>query len=211
MKRIAVAALLSTALALCAARSASAQPYAAPPPPPPAGPPAGAPGAVSQVGGTPVPVGDQHQYYYAYRRTNLSANPLGWIFGIYGVSLSHGLSDNFALRGDFNYFDFLGDDEGHGYELGVGLPIYFRRTYSGFFLEPGAIVRRYTDTGDLEEDGTTTVGPQVLIGWHWMWDSGLNFAIAAGVGRNWATEDTDSSHDDEELFGNGYLRFGYAF
>jgi hypothetical protein len=165
---------------------------------------------MSHIGGTPVPVGDHNQYYYRFRRINLSTNPLGWIVGIYGVSASYGISNHLALRADGNYFNFVGDGDETGYELGVGLPIYFRRTYSGVFLEPGVIVRRFNATDDFDDENET-IGPQVLVGWHWMWDSGLNFALAFGVGRNWSKEDTESDYDDEEVFPNGYLRFGYAF
>jgi len=221
--------LLAAAIVLLAASSAGAQPSATPPapaptPPPPTPvqpaavpaasqpPPAGGDGSdLSHIHGTPIAVGDHNQFYYRYRRTNLSTNPLGWIFGIYGASLSYGISDHFAVRGDVNYFDPVGDDSIKGYELGVGLPIYFRRTYSGLFLEPGAIVRRFTDSSGDSSDDNTTVGPQILVGWHWMWDSGLNFAIAVGAGRNWSKHDTENDYDDEEVFPNGYLRFGYAF
>ena len=229
--------LLVAALALAGARAAAAQPPAAPPPPP-AGPPSAAPGAapvaaepapapapaasqpppargnpgeVSHIGGTPIPVGDHNQYYYRFRRTNISTNPIGWMLGIYGLSLSYGISDHLAVRGDVNYFDPIGDDDAKGYELGAGLPIYFRRTYSGLFLEPGAIIRRFSDSSGEFDDDNTTIGPQILVGWHWMWDSGLNVAAAFGVGRNWSQEDTESDYDDEEPFVNGYLRFGYAF
>ena len=59
------------------------------------------------------------------------------------------------------------------------------------------------------ETTNTTFGPQVLVGWHWTWSSGLNFAIAAGAGRNWSAKDTEYGSD--EVFPNGYMRFGYAF
>ena len=230
MTRIALSSLLSAALAVTASTAAaqsptpstpppasppsatppSATPPAPPPPPAPYAsqpPPAGGDGSdVSHIGGNPVPVGDHNQYYYRFRRTNISTNPIGWILGIYGVSLSYGISDHLALRGDVNYFSYIEDDS-TGFEVGAGLPIYFRRTYSGVFLEPGFILREFDETyGD-----NTTFGPQVLAGWHWMWDSGLNLAVAFGVGRNWSREDTESEYDDEEPFVNGYLRFGYAF
>lgn len=238
MTRTVLSTLLAAVLALAGARAAAAQP---PPPPPAGPPDTGPPGAapvaapqpapaaapapvasqpppaggnaseVSHIGGTPVPVGDHNQYYYRFRRTNLSTNPIGWMLGIYGVSLSYGISSHLAVRGDVNYFDPIGDDGVTGYEVGAGLPIYFRRTYSGLFLEPGAIIRRFSDEGGNFDDDNTTVGPQILVGWHWMWDSGLNVAAAFGVGRNWSQDDTESDYDDEEPFVNGYLRFGYAF
>lgn len=215
MKRIS-SPVFAAALALAAAGTASAQPPGQPPPgqppsPPPAAsqpPPAGGDGSdLSHIRGTPVPVGEHNEYYYRYRRINLSANPLGWMVGIYGVSASFGLTNHIALRGDVNYFDILGGELGSGFEFGAGLPIYFRRTYSGVFLEPGFIVRELGDA----QDGITTLGPQMLVGWHWMWDSGFNFAIAAGVGRNWADEKSEfADYNDEDPFVNGYLRFGYA-
>jgi hypothetical protein len=158
---------------------------------------------LSQINGTPIKVGEHNEYYYDFKRWNVSANPLGWMLGLYGVSASYGLTDNVALRADVNYFNQIDGDE-EGVELGIGAPIYFRRTYQGVFLEPGVIYRRMTD-GDASAD---TVGPQVLVGWQWLWDSGLNVAIAAGVGRNFTSNDSDG---DSELFANGYLRFGYAF
>jgi len=93
-----------------------------------------------------------------------------------------------------------------GYELGLGVPIYLRRTYSGPFLEPGVIVRQIS----YSHDSSTVYGPQVLIGWQWMFDSGLNVAVAVGAGRDWSTHQVDD-YSDEKVFANGYLRFGYAF
>ena len=55
------------------------------------------------------------------------------------------------------------------------------------------------------------MGPQVLVGWHWSWDSGLNVAAAFGAGRNIAAEDNSEDFDSDEIFANGYLRFGYQF
>jgi hypothetical protein len=210
--------LLAAALALAASRTAAAQPSTQPPTPPSTQPPRPTPDAsepppaggdgsdLSHIRGTPVPVGDHNQYYYRFRRTNVSTNPIGWMLGLYGVSASYGMNQHFALRADFNYIAFVDTNE-TGFEVGAGVPIYFRRTYSGAFLEPGFIFRQFSDETD-----DTTFGPQVLLGWHWLWDSGLNIAIAAGFGRNWSRDDSeDSTHDDAEAFANGYLRFGYAF
>jgi hypothetical protein len=159
---------------------------------------------LSMINGQLVPVGEHNEYHYDYPRVNLATNPVGWMFGSYGVSVSYGLNQNIALRGDFSLLSPV-DSDFEMTELGVGLPIYFRHTYHGVFLEPGLIVRNSTSKtyhGDIETNAT--VGPQVLAGWHWMWDSGLNVAFAGGLGR-------DVADSDGAVFFNGYLRFGYAF
>lgn len=177
---------------------------------------------ISKLDGQLVPVGDHNQYLYAFKRWNVSANPIGMIIGLYGASVSYAPHDHFTLRFDANYIRPI--DSGtkiEGFELGVGAPIYFRRAYQGVFLEPGVIVRQlsydYEDysgsTTTLTREKATVVGPQVLVGWHWIWDSGLNIAIALGAGRNFSSngESSSSSRYDNEIFANGYLRFGYAF
>lgn len=168
---------------------------------------------LSHINGQLVKVGETNDYKKAYKRTNISTNPIGWIYGSYGVSASYGLNDHVAIRGDVNVLSGYLDEDTSGVEIGVGAPIYFRRTYQGVFLEPGFISRRFDhkdwcdfDCTNVSSTTVQTFGPQMLVGWHWTWDSGLNVAVAGGVGRNWASED---SYD--KIFGNGYLRFGYAF
>lgn len=159
---------------------------------------------ISTVNGQLVEVGTQNRYRYSYKQWNVSANPLGVVFGFYGASLSYALSSNFAIRGDISYHSPVGSSL-TGFEVGVGAPIYFRKMYSGMFVEPGVISR----TSSWGGESTNTVGPQVLLGYHWYWDSGLNTAIALGAGRNWNSR--DGGYGDDELFFNGYLRVGYAF
>jgi hypothetical protein len=158
---------------------------------------------ISTVNGQLVEVGDHNRYRFSYKKWNVSTNPVGLVLGLYGVSLSYAFSEHVALRGDLNYYDPI-DSDINGVEIGAGAPIYFRKMYSGLFLEPG-IISRTTSSGGSD---STTFGPQVLLGYHWYWDSGFNTALALGVGRNWNTDEAD---DDGEVFANGYLRFGYAF
>jgi hypothetical protein len=169
---------------------------------------------VSEIHGQLVPVGDHNQYTYDFKRWNVSTNPIGLIVGSYGLSLSYGVGQNLALRGDVNYF---APPKGGatGFELGVGAPIYLRKTYQGLFVEPGLIVRHLNIDADAEngivEETATTFGPQVLLGWQKTWDSGFNVAIALGMGRNFSASDSKNDEVDRTFFGNGYLRFGYAF
>ena len=179
---------------------------------------------VSHINGTLVKVGEKSEYLTRYRKTNISSNPIGWMVGIYGLSVSHAVHANVAIRADANIISIGNTD---GYEAGVTAPIYFKRVYQGPFLEPGLIVRgqrnRYGaydaaspcapnyDCGSASGDSTEVmVGPQVLFGWHRSFDSGLNVAAAVGVARN-LSSDAMSYNGEPDVQPVGYVRVGYAF
>lgn len=161
---------------------------------------------VSHINGQIVKVGERSDYLYdTGKTTNLATNPVGWMFGFYGVSVSHAIHPNVALRGDVNVFDFSNES---GHEIGVSFPIYFRRVFQGPFLEPGIIARNLHDscdgcTGSSDEH----VGPEVLFGWQWSFDSGLNVAMAFGAMRNLNGHSMSSSNAEPA----GYFRIGYLF
>jgi hypothetical protein len=178
---------------------------------------------VSHINGTPVPVGERGDYLVATpKKFNIATNPIGWLAGFYGISFAAAVSENITLRGNlevFNY-EFFGKTE--GYEVALSAPIYLRRAFSGPFLEPGIIYQQTMDTPwDLFGDGDppmavahTYVGPEVLFGWHWTFDSGFNIAAAIGVTRNLTAETTDpDGYDDgrHDPMPTGYVRVGYAF
>jgi hypothetical protein len=206
--RLFASAVLASTLLAGAAGVAAAQPSTATP-----APQTHDWNDVSHINGQLVPVGESNSYEKEFRKTNVSSNPIGWMVGFYGLSVSHAINDHIAIRGDANYYSPV-DTDLTGTELGIGAPIYLRRTYQGAFLEPGAIIRHtkyeYSEDGGGATDESTTIGPQMLFGWHWTWDSGLNVAMAAGLGRD-LEDDDDGEGDDEPVFFNGYFRVGYAF
>jgi len=162
---------------------------------------------VSELKGQLVPVGEQERYRYSYPTWNISLNPVGVILGSYGLSASYAPGANVAIRLDLNYYDPIWDKNTDGFEAGLAVPIYFRKVYSGFMIEPGVVVRYLKENSQFGgRSSVTTTGPQMLVGYHWIWDSGLNMAVAAGVGRNFSKK-----NDYDELFFNGYFRVGYAF
>lgn len=186
--------------------------------------PSGGPGVapitnpdISQINGQLVPVGTHNEYHYSFRKTLIAANPIGWLMGVYGVSVSQALTNNIAVRGDITAFiNPFGEDGNNALEFGISAPIYLRRTYQGPFIEPGLAVRTYTtDTCDYYSSsptscGTTTesqTGPQVLVGYHVSYDSGFSMAAAFGLQRNLTT----TSEYDDGILPAGYFRVGYAF
>jgi hypothetical protein len=90
------------------------------------------------------------------------------------------------------------------------LPLFFRRTFSGPYLEGGLLMRETEHEYDCYDCSMTThswVGPQMLFGWQSTFDSGLNVSWAIGFAKHMSGEDTDDNHADV----NGYFRAGYAF
>ena len=191
---------LAAAAAICIfANDVQAQ-YAPAQPPPPASPDNNDPNTVandvSTLNGQLVEIGDKNRYRYSHKQWNIAANPFGFLFNWYSISGSKALSNNVALRGEVS---FSTENDSNALGLGIGLPLYFKKVYTGLFLEPGI---------SMFSAGTDTVwaGPQLVIGYHWYWDSNFNLAAAIGVGRNWSNEDSFT-----ETFPAGYFQVGYAF
>ena len=155
---------------------------------------------VSHINGQVVKVGERGDYLYRWKTTNIASNPIGWMFGLYGLSVSHAVHNNVALRGDANALSLSNTT---GYEVGFSVPIYFRRVFSGPFVEPGMLARNVSCRGC--DDRPAHIGPEVLVGWHWTFDSGLNVAMAVGAMRN-----LDNHTSSVEAEPAGYFRIGYA-
>jgi hypothetical protein len=176
---------------------------------------------VSHINGQLVKVGDRHEYLKADpKKLNLSTNPIGFLVGFYGFSVQGKVSEHVTLRGNIEFFDyeFLGRTTGH--ELAISAPIYLRRAFSGPFIEPGFIYQETQVTpwnlfgdGDLTPVPYTHAGPSVVFGWHWMFDSGLNIAVAVGGTRNLDRKPMTETgtYESDVPQPTGYLRVGYAF
>ena len=59
--------------------------------------------------------------------------------------------------------------------------------------------------GDCGSEMSTMAGPEMLFGWHWTFDSGLNTSFAFGLAKRL---DGNNGSDDPEV--NGYFRVGNA-
>ena len=159
---------------------------------------------VSHINGQLVKVGEHGDYLYDNgKTTNVASNPIGWLFGVYGLSISRAVHANVAIRGDVNWFEIKSDT---GHEIGVSVPIYFRRVFDGPFLEPGVVTRGIHYACNDCDSRDESTGPEVLFGWQWTFDSGLNVAMAAGAMRN-----LNSSSKSVDAQPVGYFRVGYAF
>ena len=198
--------------------TASAPPGAAEmPPAPPAAPQNEDWNNVSHINGSIVPVGERNQYLYAYKKNNLQSNPIAWMFGYYQIAGSHALSQNIAASLEISGWSTDHGNES-GYQIAPTLQVYFKRTFSGPFLEGGLVIHHDDNGGyvyDCYDCSSTSmtrdwVGPEVMFGWAWMFDSGLNISAAFGAAKRMqdSSSDTYSSDEPEPV---GYFRVGYAF
>ena len=130
---------------------------------------------------------------------NITTNPIGWIFGFYGVSLSIAMSNHFAFRGDGNVFSV---NNWSGYEIGASISMYPRRVYNGVFLEPGLVFRKL----EYNYNPAMVVGPEIMLGWHWKFGWGFNIAAALG-----ATYSLTENIGRNRVQPAGYFRIGCAF
>jgi hypothetical protein len=171
---------------------------------------------VNHINGTPVKVGERNDYLIAFKKTNISANPFGLFWGYFDADVAHALTQNIALSGSLAYYNHSDETM---VQATVSAPIYFRRTFSGPFLEPGLIYRSssYNDSyaaacaGCMDTSNQHSwFGPELLFGWHWNFDSGLNISWAVGVAAHATDTNSDGSSNHDPDF-NGYFRVGYNF
>ncbi len=193
----ATATVLGASLFAGDVQAQSTQP--GPPPPPPSSDnsdPNTVANDTSTLNGQLVEIGDKNRYRSSYQEYNIAANPFGFMFNWYSVSAGKALSKNLAIRGELS---FSTDNANNAVGLGGGLPLYFKKVWTGVFIEPGISM---FSSGDEQ----VWAGPQLVMGYHWYWDSNFNIAAAIGVGRNFS--------DDNGLDGSfpaGYFQVGYAF
>jgi len=199
-----------------------APPGAAEVPPAPAAPQNEAWSNVSHINGSIVPVGERNQYLYAFKKNNIQSNPLAWMFGYYQIAGSHALSENIAASLEISGWSTNNGNDS-GYSIAPTLQVYFKRTYSGPFLEGGLVIHHDSNTGsyyDCYDCSSSTssmsrdwMGPEVMFGWAWMFDSGLNVSAAFGAAKRMNdSQSTDQySYSSDEPEPVGYFRVGYAF
>ena len=147
----------------------------------------------SKIDGQLVPVGEHTRFEYGYYATNLEFNPIGPIFGLWSVGVSHGVSNHLGFRADLSVLRDYDDGHNSGMDLTLSLRVHFKKMHDGLFFEPGV---RILAARGLD----SSVGPQATLGYQWMWDGGWNLLVALGASRN-----------DGDVLPAGFLRVGKAF
>ncbi len=122
---------------------------------------------ISKIDGQLVKVGDKTHYEYSYKKWNIGLNAFTLPLGIISPSASYAFTSNLAARVG-GHFNTNTSETYHKSSVSLGLPIYFRKVYDGFFVEPGV---------------DSNAGVYVAGGYHWMWDSGFNMHLGLGIAK----------------------------
>ena len=162
-------------------------------------------------------------------KIDVAANPFGVFFSYYDAGVSYEVTDQVAVSvsaasysRDPQYDTHDGID---AKQVTASAPLYLWHTFSGPFAEPGIVYRsgsRISDSPCRTVSGPSRwVGIELLVGWHWSFDSGLDFALAFGIAKHvarWGSYTSDGLTFDTGLKGsftepdvNGYFRVGYTF
>ena len=128
--------------------------------------------------------------------------PWGWPRDTFGASLYVGLSDHYALRGNFARYHYSapvlgsaasaasgGDIDfysGQIQDVGMGWVIYPGKLWEGLMFEAGVLWRsretgREDDADDVLKTRSNTYAGRALIGWTWRFAGSLFVAVAGGA------------------------------
>lgn len=167
------------------------------------------------------------------RLNSVDFDPVGLVSGRYAISAARRMSEHIAIRVDGQVIDGSNPIVTvHTWRTGITAPIYLDRAFHGPFIEPGVFVARRLSAFGLtqETDAMASVyaaydhaaGPQVFVGWQWLFRSGLTIAGAIGASQNWAGNDVPVGVLGVAVGGpsapwwirpatESYVRVGYAF
>lgn len=148
----------------------------------------------------------------------VATDPIALLYGTYTGSITKVATPHTAVRLDGQISEPSQSliDSG-GWRVSLSFPIYFDRALHGPFVEPGLVVANRLTGYDVQDMGALgplyiaqheqTVGPQIFVGWQWLFHSGLHLAAAIGASRNVPASGYGAAFPLPE----SYLRVGYAF
>lgn len=118
-----------------------------------------------------------------HKNNNLTCNVLGLIIGGVSIGYTGAVGDvvSIGLRGLF-LFPVLTDFSAAGGE--ISLLFWTKHPNNGFFLGPFLQISKTFPPKDdyVEWIGVLTVTPGIELGYRWLWNSGFNIGLGAGIG-----------------------------
>lgn len=142
----------------------------------------------------------------------LKINPISLAFGNFNLSYQRGLSDASAIQIGANYWYRILGVEVSG--IGVRGAYQFFLTNKvkpapeGFYIGPQIAYNALTDKETDEK--ITTFGVGLMLGYQWVWDSGIALDLGAGPMYQFGKETTTGT-SYEGFLPNIVIAIGYNF
>jgi hypothetical protein len=142
----------------------------------------------------------------------LKINPISLAFGNFNLNYQRALSDASAIQIGANYwYNVLGTEVS-----GVGARAAYqffitnkaKPAPAGFYIGPQAGIN--TLTVSETDENVTAVGIGLMLGYQWVWDSGVTLDLGAGPMYQFANE-TSSDTSVEGFLPNITIAVGYNF
>ena len=142
----------------------------------------------------------------------LKLNPISLAFGNFNLSYQRALSNSSAIQIGANYWYRILGTEVKGYGV-RGIYQFFltnrvKAAPEGFYVGPQVSFNSLTEK-DTDKKVTTT-GIGVVLGYQWVWTSGIALDLGAGPMYQFADE-SDSDNSYEGFLPNIVIAIGFNF
>jgi len=142
----------------------------------------------------------------------IKLNPIALAFGNFNLSYQRGLSNSSAIQIGANYWYKILGIEVTGIGVRAGYQFFVtnkvKSAPEGLYIGPQISYNNLTDKATKETANAVGVG--ALIGYQWLWKSGVTLDLGAGPIYQFATE-SSSNTDFEGFLPNITIAIGYNF
>ena len=142
----------------------------------------------------------------------IKINPISLAFGNFNLSYQRGLSDASAIQVGANYWYRIFGEEVSGVGVRGAFQFFITNRVKpapeGFYIGPQIAYNSLTDKDSDEKLSTFGVG--LMLGYQWIWDSGVALDLGAGPMYQFA-EETTSGTSYQGFLPNITIAIGYNF
>jgi len=139
-------------------------------------------------------------------------NPISLAFGNFNLSYQRALSDASAIQIGANYWYKILGEEVSGIGVRGGYQFFLtnraKPSPEGFYIGPQIAYNSLTDKNSDEK--VTAFGIGLMLGYQWVWDSGVTLDLGAGPMYQFADE-TSTGTSYEGFLPNITIAIGYNF
>jgi len=142
----------------------------------------------------------------------LKINPISLAFGNFNLSYQRALNNASAIQVGANYWYRLFGTDVSGFGIRGGYQFFItnraKAAPEGFYIGPQLSFNGFSVSET--DESVTSVGIGLLLGYQWVWDSGVTLDLGAGPIYQFANdENTDESFDG--FLPNITIAVGYNF